>query len=64
VTVRPNLRRLIVVLDTNALVRVALAKSPLARSLRLAFEHGDFILLVSGSPGMTPKIIPRRIPLR
>jgi putative PIN family toxin of toxin-antitoxin system len=47
VAVRPDPRRLIVVLDTNALVRVALAKSPLARSLRLALEHGDFILLVS-----------------
>lgn len=39
--------RLIVVLDTNALVRVALAKSPLARSLRSAFERGDFVLLMS-----------------
>lgn len=45
--VRPEPPRLIVVLDANILVRVALAKSPLARALRLAFERGDFILLVS-----------------
>lgn len=43
----PGPPRLIAVLDTNALVRVALAKSPLARALRLAFERGDFILLIS-----------------
>ncbi|OIO96539.1 MAG: putative toxin-antitoxin system toxin component, PIN family [Anaerolineae bacterium CG2_30_64_16] len=41
-------RRLIVVLDTNALVRVALAKSPLARVLRCSLERGDFVLLTSG----------------
>jgi len=40
-------RHLIVVLDTNALVRVALAKSPLARALRFALEEGVFILLTS-----------------
>jgi hypothetical protein len=40
-------RHLVVVLDTNALVRVALAKSPLARALRFAFEEGVFILLTS-----------------
>ena len=40
-------RHLIVVLDTNALVRVALAKSPLARALRFALERGDLILLTS-----------------
>ena len=35
--------RPIVVLDTNALVRVALAKGPLARALRasLSREHGS-----------------------
>ncbi len=39
--------RPIVVLDTNALVRMALAKSPLARALRAALEQGDFVLLTS-----------------
>ena len=39
--------RPIVVMDTNALVRVALAKSPLARALRFALERGDFVLLTS-----------------
>jgi predicted nucleic acid-binding protein len=37
----------IVVLDINALVRVALAKSPLTRALRVALEQGNFILLTS-----------------
>jgi putative PIN family toxin of toxin-antitoxin system len=40
-------RHLAVVLDTNALVRVVLAKSPLARALRFALEEGVFILLTS-----------------
>ena len=37
----------IVVLDTNALVRVALAKSPLARALRAELEQGAWNLLTS-----------------
>jgi len=39
--------RPIAVLDTNVLIRVALAKSPLARALRDSFENGDFVLLTS-----------------
>lgn len=40
-------QRAIAVLDTNALVRVMLAKSPLARALRDSLESGAFILLTS-----------------
>jgi putative PIN family toxin of toxin-antitoxin system len=38
---------MIAVLDTSALVRVMLAKSPLARALRDCLESGAFILLTS-----------------
>ena len=38
---------IIAVLDTNALVRVMLAKSPLARALRDSLERGAFILVTS-----------------
>jgi putative PIN family toxin of toxin-antitoxin system len=37
----------VAVFDTNALLRVALAKSPLARAMRDAWEQGTFLLLVS-----------------
>jgi putative PIN family toxin of toxin-antitoxin system len=47
VTSRANDSRLIAVLDTNALIRCALAKTWLARVLRIAWERGDFILLTS-----------------
>ena len=40
-------RGIIAVLDTNALVRVMLAKSPLARALRDSLERGAFILVTS-----------------
>lgn len=40
-------RKLIVVLDTNVLVRVLLAKSPLTRALRDSLQRGAFILLIS-----------------
>lgn len=40
-------RKLIVVLDTNVLVRVLLAKSPLTRALRDSLQRGVFILLIS-----------------
>jgi putative PIN family toxin of toxin-antitoxin system len=39
--------RLIAVLDTNALIRVALAKTRLARALRIAWEQPIFLLLTS-----------------
>ncbi|PKO21977.1 MAG: putative toxin-antitoxin system toxin component, PIN family [Chloroflexi bacterium HGW-Chloroflexi-1] len=39
--------RLIAVLDTNALIRVALAKTRLARALRVAWEEPVFLLLTS-----------------
>ena len=38
---------MIAVLDTNALVRVMLAKSPLVRALRDSLERGAFILVTS-----------------
>jgi predicted nucleic acid-binding protein len=38
---------IIAVLDTNALVRVMLAKSPLVRALRDSLERGAFILVTS-----------------
>jgi uncharacterized protein len=40
-------RGIIAVLDTNALVRVMLAKSPLVRALRDSLESGAFILVTS-----------------
>lgn len=40
-------RKLIVVLDTNVLVRVLLAKSPLTRTLRDSLQRSVFILLIS-----------------
>jgi hypothetical protein len=52
--------RLIAVLDTNALVRVALAKSPLARALRIALEQGAWILLTSNEILRTRKRITSR----
>ena len=39
--------KLVAVLDTNALIRVALAKTRAARAIRVAWEDGDFLLLIS-----------------
>lgn len=39
--------KLIAVFDTNVLLRIALAKTPLARALCVAWEQGDFLLLIS-----------------
>ena len=39
--------RLVVVLDTNVLIRVALAKTRAARAIRVAWEEGHFLLLIS-----------------
>jgi len=39
--------KLVAVLDTNALVRVALAKTRAAKAIRVAWEEGDFLLLIS-----------------
>ena len=39
--------RLVVVFDTNALLRVALAKTALARAMRDAWEQRDFLLVIS-----------------
>ena len=38
---------LVAVFDTNILLRVALARTPLARAIRAAWEQGDFLLLIS-----------------
>jgi putative PIN family toxin of toxin-antitoxin system len=39
--------KLIAVLDTNALIRVALARTKAARALRLVWEQGNLLLLTS-----------------
>ena len=39
--------KLVAVLDTNVLIRVALATTQAARAIRVAWEGGDFLLLIS-----------------
>lgn len=42
-----NEPKLVAVFDTNVLVRVALAKTRAARAMRVAWEQGDFLSLIS-----------------
>ncbi len=39
--------KLVAVFDTNVLIRVALARTRAARAIRVAWEEGDFLLLIS-----------------